>query len=200
MRSREGESLLRRHVAPALALHGFSEGQPLVFVRQEDGGRQLTTFGTRLDSEARFCFSVGFGIEFDAIQRLLGVAEPLTPTIGLTLDSLRPAPGFTEWRFSDEGGVRGVAESALEAVEKHGLPFLRKYSDLREVRTCLESEDPRNWFCLSPTERIEVLAAAVAVQGDTSGAQELILRALRERVDALPKERRPLERLLSRLA
>jgi hypothetical protein len=87
----------------------------------------------------------------------------------------------------------------MAEVRAYALPFFEAFTQADNVKRSLWSRDPNDWFALTPEQRISLLAALEHAAGETGKALRILDEALSERVNALPKKRRPLEDLRSRL-
>jgi hypothetical protein len=87
----------------------------------------------------------------------------------------------------------------LAEIRQYALPFLEKFSDVSAVREALESENPRDWFVLTGTQRTAKLAAIEFIQGRQPLAIARLDQTLRELREAPPKHRLPLEKLRDRM-
>lgn len=148
---------------------GFSETKRLTFTRGEGDRVEIIAFGVRKakagSKAGQFCFGAGIGIRFDAIERVREnkktADQELFSTVGLPLHLLRPERKYREWCFDD------VTPPSLEVIwdiDRYALPFLDRYRSIDDVRAALVSEDPINWFTLSPAQRTEILEAIFSLQ------------------------------------
>jgi hypothetical protein len=197
MTIRRWEERLLVEVTPAFEEIGFSFVADLSFGRTGVGTIELISLSDRLDRQGRFWFSYGVGIRFEEIEALLkSNADRLKPTIGVPHRLLALAPQPSEWCVDRESELVGAAIEFRAAVTKWGVPFLAKFSDLRNVERSLCSERPDDWFALSPEQRLAVKAAIAAVDGRRGVALVQVRAALVDLEGALPKKRLVLERLL----
>ncbi len=198
---KDGKRLLVSLLKVALARHGFHHVRDLSFARESGGSTRLLSFGAHRGTSDEFCFSFGVGVRFPAVEALLRPEgeDDLLPTVGKPLSILKESEGFPQWCFD---GTREPADLVTEAtadVERYALPFLDKYSSLSAVRVALEREDPRDWFVLSPEQRLATLVAIDHVEGRTAEALQRLDRALKDLENEPLKKRWPLQKLRERL-
>jgi len=86
----------------------------------------------------------------------------------------------------------------LEEIDRYGIPFMDRYSDLRNLKDRLTSSEP-TCFTLNKEARICLRAAIVAFEGHPAEALRIVDEAIEERRGALPKYRIALEQLRTRL-
>lgn len=197
-----GEKTLLALISGPLAGLGFTHLRDLLFGRRVSPEcLQRIAFGARHGKGGEFCTSFGVGVRFDSVEALLPPGdEPFSVTVALPLSVLdRTAPGFPQWCFDGTREPADLVNEIVSTIVRLGLPFLEQYSSLEVVRRNLLSEVPRNWFILTPEERIMALAAIEYSEGRTEGAIQLVHAALKDREDALPSKRTGLQQLLKRL-
>lgn len=198
---REGRKVLLDLMVPLLSAHGFRHARDLSFIRDSRDCTELVSFSTRRGSGGSFCFSVGAGVRFPAVEAILqsGAGDDLMPTVGKPLSVLKKGVGFPEWCFDGQRGPVEVISEVILDIESYLLPFLDRYCSINEVAVSLGTDDPKNWFVLSPEERIAVLVAIECVQGRVNEAIQRLDVSILGLKDAPPKKRVSLERLRERL-
>ena len=153
-----------------LRSRGFSEAKRLTFTRGSEDRVEIISFGIRRansDSRsAQFCFSIGIGIRFEAIERVRknrkADDQQLFSTIGSPLHLLRPERTYLEWCFDD---LTPPSLDVMSEIDLYALPFFDRYRVIDDVLTALASEDPMNWFTLSAAQRGEILEAISEAKG-----------------------------------
>ena len=197
-----GEAKLRSVVSEHLDSLGFVHLRDLLYGRWATADiLQRIAFGARHGKGGEFRFSFGVGVRFEEVEKLLPPGDdPFSTTVSAPLSVLdTSAIGFPEWSFDGSREPSIVGEEAVSTVVRLGLPFLEKYSDRAIVMQALRSENPRDWFTLTPEQRIATLAAMEYAEGRIVEAIERLHAALEERRDLLPSKRKVLQQLLSRL-
>lgn len=197
-----GEAKLRSLASERLGPLGLVHLRDMLFGRRATADiLQRVAFGARHGQGGEFCFSFGVGVRFEEVEKLLSSGDdPFSITVSAPLSVLDTTSiGFPEWSFDGSREPSEVVEEAVSTVVRLGLPFLEKYSDRLAVMQALLSDNPRNWFTLTPEQRIATLVAMEYSEGRIAEAIERLQAGLEERRDLLPSKRRVLQQLLSRL-
>jgi len=198
---KDGAKYLRRQLTPLLSERGFRHLGDLSFGRGPGSSVQMISFGARRGRSGEFCFSLGAGVRFDAIEALLrpGNDDLQVATVAKPLSVLKPSSGFPEWCFDGQREPEDVITDVVQDVDRYAIPFLETCASLEQVAAQLETPDPRHWFVLSPEQRLMTLVAVKHVQGHREDALLCLDQAITERKDAPQKVRWPLEKLRERL-
>ena len=197
-----GEARLRSLASERLGPLGLVHLRDLLYGRWATADiLQRVAFGARHGKGGEFCFSFGVGVRFEEVEKFLPPGDdPFSVTVSAPLSVLdTTSGGFPEWSFDGSREASAVVEEAVSTVVRLGLPFLEKYSDRAAVRQALLSDNPRDWFTLTPEQRIATLAAMEYSEGRVAEAIVRLQAALEERRDLLPSKRRVLQQVLSRL-
>lgn len=198
---KDGAKCLRRLLAPPLSERGFRHLGELSFGRGPVSAIQMISFGARRGRNGEFCFSLGAGVRFEAIEALLrpGNDDLQGTTVAKPLSALKSSSGFPEWSLDGQREPEDVITDVVQDVDRYAIPFLETCSSLEQVAAQLEMTDPRQWFVLSPEQRLMTLVAVKHVQGHREDALLCLDRAITERKDAPQKLRWPLEKLREKL-
>ena len=210
MSKREVERQIRDLFAGPLRERGFAAAEDVEFVREHGDTLQSISFpyevrhtplGTR-----RFNFSVSLANRFPVLERLYTPEDDVArfvPAVASPLYLLRPDQTFNihEW-YLDE---RRVASTVMAQIDKFGIPFLNRYSDLGEVKRRLESNSPSDWFSGLNSERRACLLASIALLANNrTEALRVVDAALEERKNKRSEKRwlleQPRKRIESRSA
>ena len=195
MQTESIDTKFRRKFAKPLSVLGFVETRDLRFVREVVGSIQIIQFHDSFDhrtKEWRFDFIVAVHIK--AIEQLLRPDE-MRGTVWCPIQLLREDRHMRQWYINDKHCVSQV----MKQLHMYGLPFLNRCSDIAEVKRQLESDDPLDWFTLSPQQRICTLAAIHAVAGNEGQAVSILDAALVEWRHERPKKWWALEQLRNRI-
>ena len=177
MSKREVERQIRDLFAGPLRERGFAPAEGVEFAREHEDAMQNISFpyavrptplGTR-----RFRIKVFLANHFPALERLYAPEDNVArfaPAVTSPLYLLRPGKTFNihEW-YLDE---RRVASTVTAQIDKFGIPFLNKYSDLGEVKRRLESDSPSDWFTGLDSEGRACLLASIALLGNDRAERE----------------------------
>jgi hypothetical protein len=85
------------------------------------------------------------GVRNQRIERLVAELtgdafdELIPPTIAGNVGYLSPAHRYLAFTFSDSGPNEEVADRLCEAVNMHGLPFMKKAADLRTLVEAMQT-------------------------------------------------------------
>lgn len=193
-------SRLQATADPILRGRGFQSTRGLEYFRLTSADRKerigLSTF---IDRTGTIRATLGVGIRFETVERLRRrELDPRAPTIGLPLHFLRPGRKYFDWPLrSEQDWIDLEAEIARGADEAE--QFLALFPSLTEVAAALESDEPRNWFTLGPTVRVETLALIDFSKGNRAGAIGRLDRTIESLKNAPEKVRVPLVRLRDHL-
>ncbi len=205
MSNREIERQVRDLFAGPLSERGFAPEEDVTFVRKHSEAVQSISFpyearhaphGTR-----RFRFNVDVWNRFPVLERLYAPEDDVArfaPAVTSPLYLLRPGQKFNihEW-YLDE---RRVVSTVMAQIDKFGIPFLDRYSDLGEIKRRLESNSPSDWFSGLNSERRACLLASIALLGnDRAEALRRVDAALEERKNKRSEKRWLLEQLRKRI-
>lgn len=198
----EAEKLLDGFLGDVTSALEFQRAEPLIYSRLTADVTALLAFPCRLDARGPACFGCSVWLRFEPLEQLLrGASEkPIIPTISMPLHLLRKNQSFIEWQFYGRRDLEKLTDIILSDLRDCALPFIERYSKLPELRRKLEGPSPKDWFALSPEQRVNILAVIQFVEGDKLGALKTLEDALLERKTALPKKRLPIERVRQRLA
>lgn len=198
------EQELSEHLQAALALLGFDRTGTLSFLRTTPVGGQTLRFGGRIDGSQRCQISGTAGIIFHSVARVLlgggALPDALPPTVLVPLHLLHADRQHFEWTMTTPKDAPVVALAVLQEVTSFALPFFERIKSLEDLKRALESQDPVDWFVLTPEQRVLVLASIDYVSGSAEKAVRLLDQALAVRANEPPKRRYLLERLRSQLA
>ncbi len=159
MNLRTASAALSTVFAEKLGVYGFAEAGRLTFTRGSNLRSEVISFSIRRDRSGAFCFGIGVGIRFAAIENELPprpAGQELFATVGMPLHLLLMDRRYREWCFTDE--QLEIAEP-LRLIEEYGLAFFNTYASLEDVHRTLSSSDPMDWFTLSPNRRRALLDA-----------------------------------------
>lgn len=136
------------------------------------------------------------GLRFPEVEAWRpGDRSETAPTVAVPMHFLGPDRKYYDWVLSEVNDWPAFGSEVVEAIERRALPFLDRYSSLDAVRTALGSNDPRDWFTLDPTRRIETLARIHCALGELDRGMDLLEKTLSDLADAPVKTRYPLMRL-----
>lgn len=93
------------------------------------------------------------------------------PVISRSLGYLTEAATFRTWDFTPSTDVEQQAASLLEVFRQSGEPFIEKYSDWGFI--VAELRRPGSHL-LKEHERAKILPVVVAMDGDISGARDIV--------------------------
>lgn len=179
---------------------GFAKSDVAFFSRSSPIGEDRLRFGGRLD-DGRCLISGSAGVFLSRVEAILR-SDPRTatqPTIVMPLHFLHEGREFFEWTMETNSAAIRVAEEIEVEVRTYALPFFDAYSKIENVRLSLESSNPRDWFALTPEQRIILLVAIEYTGGNREKAKKIIDEAIAARADEPPKRRQSLEKLRARL-
>jgi hypothetical protein len=202
MKLDEGRRLVSQRFEESLRSLGFSKAGDLTFVRKSNDNLEILTFTGRV-AKGAYYFTFGVGVRFPEAEEYLGVGsieQRLFPTIGVPIHMLREVHEIREWSMREPRDLDQIHDVIMREIETLALPFLREFSSAERVREKLGSDSPQDWFMLSRTQRIAVLAALDAAGDDKARALQRVERALDELEGTAPKKRVVLERLRERLS
>ncbi len=77
-----------------------------------------------------------------------------------------------------EDDALSVTSAIMEEVHTYVLPFFETYTNIKAIKSSLESSDPRDGFALGPQQIACVLAAMEYVGGDVARAFEVLEDAI----------------------
>lgn len=197
----DGRKPLLALLQPSFKDRGFDHLKGLSFGRGSVKAVEIISFGARRGREGVLCFSFGVGVRFPELEAVLrpNDDDDLATTIAKPLSVLRRSAGFPEWCFDGSREPADVVHDVIGAIDEYGLPFLQSYSSMSEVSRSLQSDDPMDWFVLSPEQRLMTLAAIEHVEGRLHDALRRLESAIAAMKDAPMKTRWPIERLRERL-
>ena len=194
MNIEQAQAILESSLRVSLADVGFWRSGDLTFSRKIGHATGALTLACRVDPLEQAWFAGNVTLHFEALADLLAdETSDRRPHLLIPLHLLRQKGEFREWSFRGAGDIRAAVDSFLIDVRELAVPFLLKYSELSAVREHLDSENPADWFLMSPEDRIVMLAAIRFVGGDRAAALSDVRQALAARISALPKKRRALE-------
>lgn len=113
---------------------------------------------------------------YDDVCRSLGIATT-TPLVSTPLGHLMGEKPVWNWTFAPDGDHAAVASSLVDAVRKHGLPYIDRYAKWDAVAKELVAK-PES---LLDFERARKLAIIHVLNGNAGAAGEVLQRE-RERV------------------
>ncbi len=196
MKVKEAERHLSESVGPALERHGFIKERSADFIRRAEEHVDRIGFSVFSDRIGGIRASCGVGLRFPAVEAWRpGDRSENAPTVAVPMHFLEPDRKYFDWILSEVTDWPAFGNEVVEAVERRALPFLDRYSSLDTVRAALESHDPRDWFTLDPTRRIETLALTHCASGELDRGVALLEKTLGDLADAPVKNRHPLIRL-----
>lgn len=114
---------------------------------------------------------------YDEVCRALGVGIPATPVLSMPLGYLMGEKPVWQWTFAPGGDHAAVASSLVDAVRKHGLPYVDRYAKWDTLARELVAK-PES---LLDFERARKLSIIHVLNGNAGAAGE-VLRKERERV------------------
>lgn len=120
------------------------------------------------------CFS-----RYDEVCRALGVGIPGAPVVSTPVGYLMGDKPVWRWAFAPGGDHAAVASSLVDAVRKHGLPYIDKRAKWDAVSKDLVAKPET----LLDFERARKLAIIHLLNGNAGAAGE-VLKKERERVGA----------------
>jgi hypothetical protein len=180
---------------------GFNRKESLWYTRLVNEATGSLSFPFRIDSQGLGSFTVGVGLEFEALARALGEdVSDIVACIGSPIHFLREDRSYTEWKFSTKTDLEVMSAEINQDLKKYAIPFIERYSSLSALQKTLESSNPKDWFSLGADRRVIVLAVIQFLHGDKAGALRIMDQALLERKDALPKRRFEIEYVRKRIA
>jgi hypothetical protein len=185
-----------------LKKYGFWEKERLLFVRGNSDITETLAFGGRLDiGSDRFLFGCTVGIKFLAVEKIYRpeMLNEIIPTIMLPLHLLHKDRAFFEWSIDENEIDISIKKKVMQEVEIYALPFYERFVDLNNVKDNLKSSNPKNWFVLTPEQRICILGIIEYLRGDLERATKIIDKAIEERKGAFPKKLKLLEKIRERL-
>ena len=201
----EQKKRLNRELSLRLSDFGFEREKQLIFLRKipDNACFWKLAFPCRLGADGRLMVSCHVGISFGKIESYL---RPEEFSSGLTISTimkpihlLRTDTAYREWGFDVRDTGFYIHDEIISDLRNFAFPFFEKYSDLNEVESELNYEEPNHWFTLNSEQRIATLAAIAFSRGDHDVAYALLENALYERSAALPKKRRLLEAVFAHL-
>jgi hypothetical protein len=199
--SKEAERLLDDYLTQVLGRLGFERIGSLSYRRRVNQAIAGISFILRWDAGGFAAFTCGVGVRFEAFDRWLNEdPSEVRPTLGTGLHLLREDRGYTEWKFSTPEQLSELHDSIVGDLMKYAIPFIERFSHVDEAVKAVAAPDPRNWFNWNVNTRVNFLAVARLVKGDSAGATKMLDDALLERKDARPKERFEIEQVRKRLA
>ena len=181
-----------------LTPRGFIRFAPLAFRRIGDV-EQFLLFAVRKDARGYIALTASVALKFSAISELLAGSTPNGIHINIPVHLLSAERHYLEKQLTSIDQIPATAASFTGELESSALPFFVSFGTAVAMRDRLRSGNARDWFTLTPEQRIELLAALESALGNKSGAKQLINEALEQFRDALPKKRYGLERLRDKL-
>jgi hypothetical protein len=192
-----GEKILSNALLGTLKTLGFEERERLIFVRGQHPERWIM-LPVRVENGTTFMCSMNLGIRFERLEPLLYPDSP-GPTILMPIHLLTHERNWTEWAFRNEEEAHALVPTLLSWIERLADPFWAKYSDLSNIKVTLQSPNPADWFVLSETQRIALLAAIQYIEGNGDGAVQYLDEIISNNKSKLPKYWLPLKRLRDRI-
>ena len=114
---------------------------------------------------------------YDEVCRALGVGIPGTPVVSAPVGWLMGEKPVWKWVFEPGGDHAAVASSLVDAVRKHGVPYIDRWAKWDAVSKELVGKPET----LLDFERARKLAIIHVLNGNTGAAGE-VLKKERERV------------------
>jgi hypothetical protein len=192
------EKQITRELARSFSAQGFvPESAHLLESARGNGVAWQLRCGARMDQVTKkILVGLSAGLRFESVEVILARdQEPRAPTLSVPLHLLHEDRVLVEWDAADSG--TGV--SLVEEVRRYAIPFFERYERLENVREALESEDLRKSLPVSRNERIELMAAVLAVLGRHAEALDWVNREIEALRNKPPGHRRRLERLREKL-
>lgn len=165
----KAERMMSTAFREPLKQRGFSEAKRLTFTRGGGDRVEIISIGARKATKGpkagQYCFTAGIGIRFEAIERVREnkktAEQQFFSTVGSPLHLLRPERKYQEWCFDE---TTPPSLEVISDIDRYALPFFERYKAIADVQQMLASEDPANWFTLSPGQRREMLDAIAALR------------------------------------
>lgn len=165
----KAERMIATAFRDPLKQRGFSEAKRLTFMRGGGDRVEIISIGARKAAKGpkagHYCFTAGIGIRFEAIERVRKnkktPEQQFFPTVGSPLHLLRPERKYQEWCFDE---LTPPSLEVITDIDQYALPFFDRYETIDDVQKVLASQDPLDWFTLSPAQRIEMLEAISLLQ------------------------------------
>lgn len=196
MTPKEAERKLQEVVGPVLEGRGFKRTQRLVYLRRDEERIDRIGFNVFADRSGGIRGTFGAGVRFQAVETWRpGDQGEDAPTVAIPMHFLRADHQYYDWVLSEVTDWAAFGVEVEETLVRRALPFLDRYSSLDALKAALESNDPRDWFTLDPTRRIETLALLHCASGELDRGMALLEKTLGDLADAPVKARFPLVRL-----
>jgi hypothetical protein len=178
---------------------GFTRRSSLVFVRPSKEYEAFLLFGVRKDTRGYYAATGSVALHIKLLEPLIEVTTPNRIHLNIPFHLLGTEQPFREWHFSDKTQVDALVSDVSEVISNRVIPWLTEFENLRTLSTRLSSSNPKDWFALSPEQRIVLLAGLRWVLGDESLARSTIRESLSKLEKAMPSKRTPLERLQEKM-
>jgi hypothetical protein len=195
----ELDAALRRGLKPM----GFVREGSLSYLRRRREVTDVLRFHCRRTPDGGYRVAGVAGIAIDAIGGLLGTgsrnAGTVTPTVLTPFHFLHENRDYFEWPLDDSHPVDQTVQNIVAELEALVLPYFAAYGSVEGMRKALAAPRPPECFVLSPEQQVVAFAALEHRFGSPEAAMRIIERALEERRDAPPKDRRAIEALRQRL-
>ncbi|MET9232519.1 hypothetical protein [Lentzea sp. NPDC003310] len=147
---------------------------------QERGGGVSGWLGFRIAGALDLTPLVGVCFRhYEEVCRTLGIGIPTTPVISTPLGALMPEKPVWTWTFTPGGDHAPVAASLVDAVLKHGKPYIDKYAKWDALARELVAK-PES---LLDFERARKLAVVHVLGGNTGAAREALQKETERIVD-----------------
>jgi hypothetical protein len=150
---RELQTTLLEALGERLKAHGFStRAKSQSFERKFDGGRAIVHLGF-IAHATDFDVTADVAVRFDAVEELVNRSNQLlskkekseTATLGAELGNLERGQQM-RWTVQTEPDVPAAAAAIYEALQRTGLPYLERYTDLDRAYEALASDDRAAWL------------------------------------------------------
>ncbi len=180
---------------------GFATLGRLTYVREVTPDcSQLIAVAARRES-AKLRFTCILKLRFKSIESMLrpDADDESYSTASCPIHLLRRERGFYDWEGGDSEELTIAADSLVAEVIAVGLPFLDRFSDVREVKEELSASSVSEYFTLSPHQQASTLAAIHLAQGERAEAESVLTRALDDPRNQHPGRKRRLQEVQERL-
>jgi hypothetical protein len=195
----ELDAALRRE----LKRMGFVREASLSYLRRRRDVTDVLRFHCRRTPDGGYRVAGVAGIAIDAIGGLLETGSrnegTVTPTVLTPFHFLHESRDYFEWPLDESHPVDETVQSIVAELEALVLPYFAAYGSVEAMRKVLAAPRPPECFVLSPEQQIVAFAALEHTFGSPEEATRILERALEERRDAPPKDRRAIEALRQRL-
>ncbi len=137
--------------------------------QQADDVTALLAWPCRLSVQGYAAFTCTVGLKFECLARWLK-DDPtvMSSTVATPIHFLRENKAFTEWTFASASQLEELRGTILGELKGLAIPYIEHYSRLPNLRTTVESANPKDWInlALDADRRVTTLAAIQLVEGD----------------------------------